>query len=455
VHLAQNRGTIGGGPSYHGQPPVEEEMRTKSIVSVAAVALAAVGFWTYRRADAHEPPAFRYATIARGDVKSVVAATGTLSAVTTVQVGTQVSGQIAQLYVDFNDQVRKGQLLARIDPTLQLQAVTDAQATLERSQAQLEQAQREYDRNKQLYDGKVLTESEFNTTQYNLSVGKAAAKSAQVALDRARQNLAYTSIHAPIDGVVVERNVDVGQTVAASLSAPQLFLIANDLSQMQILASVDESDIGSITEGAPAQFRVQTYPNQQFAGTVRQVRLQSTTTENVVSYTVVVSVKNPNGKLLPGMTATVQFQTGAADAVLTVPNAALRFRPTPEMLAQLGGDTAAASAPQRPALDSATRDSLRKARMASGGGMRASGGFAQVWYLDASGKLVQARVRTGLTDGQKTEITGQSIRDGMQVIAGAAQAETAAANAAATTNPLQPRAPQGAQRRGPGGGGGF
>jgi HlyD family secretion protein len=424
-------------------------MKTKSIVGAAAVALAAAGFWIYRRAEAHEAPAYRYATVERGDVKASVSATGTLSAVTTVQVGTQVSGQVAQLYVDFNDHVHKGELLARIDPTLQKQAVSDAQATLERAQAQLEQAQRDYDRNKQLFDAKVLTDAEFNTAQYNLAVAKAGVKSGQVALDRARQNLAYTNIYAPIDGVVVERNVDVGQTVAASLQAPQLFLIANNLSAMQILASVDESDIGSIKEGAPVQFSVQAYPNENFSGTVRQVRLQSTTTENVVNYTVVVSVENKSAKLLPGMTATVDFLTGSATDVLTVPNAAVRFRPTAEMLAQLPADSARRWSAPRTAADSAARDSVRRARMTAGGGQRSGSGaragrpaVAQLYYLDANGKLAVARVRTGLTDGQKTEVSGQSIHEGMQVIVGSLVPDVSATTAP-SANPLQPRAPQG------------
>src|SRR5919199_3610606 len=306
-------------------------------VGVAVAGLAtAMGAWMYSHAQASDVPAYRYATVERGNLQSTVAATGTLSAVTTVQVGTQVSGQISAIYVNFNDRVRKGQLLARIDPTLARQAVEDAQAGLERVQAQLVQAQQEYDREKQLYDTKVITATEFNTAQANYAVAKANVKSAQVALDKARQNLSYTSIYAPIDGVVIERDVDVGQTVAASLQTPQLFLLANDLSRMQILASVDESDIGLIHEGGMARFTVQAYPNETFTGTVRQVRLQSTTKENVVSYTVVVEVENPNGKLLPGMTATVSFLTGSATNVLTVPNAALRFRPTAEMLAAAG-----------------------------------------------------------------------------------------------------------------------
>ena len=176
----------------------------------------------------------------------------------------------------------------------------DAQAGLVRAQADLERSKAEYERNKTLFDQKVLTATEFTTAQYNYTVAQASVKSAQVALDRAKQNLAYTQIYAPIDGVVVERNVDVGQTVAASLSAPQLFLIANDLSQMQILAYVDESDIGSIHEGQDVRFTVQAYPNQTFNGKVRQVRLQSTTTENVVNYTVVVTVDEPEGQAAAG-----------------------------------------------------------------------------------------------------------------------------------------------------------
>jgi HlyD family secretion protein len=409
--------------------------------------------------------------VRRGDLESTVSATGALSAVTTVQVGTQVSGQVAQIYVDFNDRVKKGQLLARIDPTLQQQAVLDAQAGLVRAQADLQRSRDEYERQKTLFEAKVLTATEFNTAQYNYTVAQASVKSAQVALDRARKNLSYTAIHAPIDGVVVERNVDVGQTVAASLSAPQLFLIANDLSQMQILASVDESDIGLIHEGQDVRFTVQAYPNQSFVGTVRQVRLQSTTTENVVNYTVVVSVSNPKGTLLPGMTATVEFLTGTAKNVLIVPNAALRFRATAAMLAEAGVSGTTNGAP-RTAADSvavaARRDSIRRARGDSAGntmpgatnrtdGMGANqaqgntstraGGVgrssAQLWYVGSAGKAAVTRVRTGLTDGQNTQVMGPNIHEGMQVIVGTAT--TAAAQTTTATNPFQE------QRRGPGG----
>src|ERR1700754_2805420 len=311
-------------------------------ITVAAVALASLGgtAWFYQSADRKEVPQYKTATLARGSLKSTVSATGTLQAVRTVQVGTQASGQIAQLYVDFNDHVKKGQLLARIDPTLQQQAVEDAQAQLDKAQATLNAAQDDYNRNKSLFDARVLTAAEFETSKSNFSVQQAAVKSAQIAVDRAKQNLSYTTIYSPIDGVIVERNVDVGQTVAASLSAPQLFLIANDLSEMQILASVDESDIGQIKDNQPVQFTVQSYPGQQFNGTVKQVRLQSTTTDNVVNYTAVVAVKNDADKLLPGMTATVACTTASATDVLTVPSAALRIKPTAAMLSEAGAGSA-------------------------------------------------------------------------------------------------------------------
>ena len=418
--------------------------KTRLTITAAAVALSAGGLWFYSRADAHEAPQYRTATVERGTVRATVSATGTLGAVRTVQVGTQVSGQISAIYVDFNDHVRKGQLLARIDPTLQQQAVQDADAGLERAQAQLTQAQAEYERNKQLFDAKVITASEFGNVESTLAVQQAAVKSARIALDRARQNLSYTNIYSPIDGVIVERNVDVGQTVASSLSAPTLFLIANDLSEMQILASVDESDIGQITNGMPVQFTVQAYPNQNFTGRVEQVRLQSKTQDNVVNYTAVVSVKNDNGKLLPGMTATVQFLTGSAENVLTVPNAALRFRPTTEMLAQLRPQSAnrapGDSTARRPDV---TRDST--------GARAGRGSMSTLWYLDSTGAVKATRVRPGVTDGQKTAVEGPQLTEGLNVIIGVGDATQAASPAAAgrtqTTNPFQPQ-------RSPGGPGG-
>jgi HlyD family secretion protein len=408
--------------------------KIKITAAALGVTIIAGTGWFYKRADGKEAPAYRAATIQRGSVKSTVSATGTLSAVQTIQVGTQVSGQIAAIYVDYNDHVKKGQLLARIDPPLQNQAVQEAQAQLERAQATMEQAESDYARNKQLFDAKVITVSEFSIVQSNFAVQKANVKSALIALERARQNLRYTDIYAPIDGVIVERNVDVGQTVAANFSTPQLFLIANDLSDMQILALVDESDIGAIRTGQLVEFTVQAYPNQTFTGTVQQVRLQSKTQDNVVNYTAVVGVKNTTGKLLPGMTATVQFLTGDAENVLVVPNAALRIRPTPAMLAQ--AKHAIGTNDGQPANVIGTNDSQHS-------------NSAILWTLDDKGQLTPMRVHTGLSDASVTEVEGRNLTAGTKIVIGVMDAGSATSSGA--SNPFQSPRPKGRPQGGEGG----
>ncbi len=405
--------------------------KTKIVVATIALPLILAGAWFFGRSDGGGGTSYRFVEVQRGDLRATVSATGSLGAVTTVQVGTQVSGQVAEILVDFNDEVRKGQLIARIDPTLANQTVRDAQSTVERNRAEADQATRELERSKQLYSNEALSVSEYESAQYRYEVAQANLASAQVSLERARQNLAYTRIYAPINGIVVERNVDVGQTVAASLSAPQLFLIANDLSRMQILASVDESDIGQIRDGQAVRFTVQAYPSEMFEGTVQQVRLQSASMENVVNYTVVVGVDNSDGKLLPGMTATVDFEVRTAKDVLMVPNAALRFRPTPEMLAAAGmvgaagGTRSSESAAARP--QSAQRQPPSNGNGATAG--RPSTPMATIWRVDDAGNLVTTRVSTGISDGIVTQIEGPGIREGMQLIAGVMQdGEAGAAN---------------------------
>ena len=386
------------------------------------VAIIAGTGWFYKRADGSEAPIYRTATVERGSVKSTVSATGTLSAVKTIQVGTQASGQISAIYVDFNDHVRRGQLLATIDPALQNQAVEEAQAQLERALATMQQAQGDYARGKQLFDWKIITASEFSAVQSNFSVQQATVKSARIALERARQNLAYTKIYAPIDGVIVERNVDVGQTVAANFSTPQLFLIANDLFDMQILAAVDESDIGAIRMGQRVDFTVQAYPSEPFTGTVKQVRLQSKTQDNVVNYTVVVGVKNTTGKLLPGMTATVEFLTGDAENVLVVPNSALRVRPTPAMLAQAGH-----------AIDTSDSDATHSGIL---------------WTIDKSGTPRPVRVLTGLSDETHTQVAGQTLAVGTKIVTGVVDAGNPMSNDAPSKNPFQSPRPSGGDKGG-------
>jgi HlyD family secretion protein len=430
-------------------------MKKKSFIAIGLIVIVTIiGFLVYKFAYAKETTSYRFVTVERGSIRSTVSATGTLNAVTTVSVGTQVSGQITELLVDFNDQVKKGELLARIDPTLAQQTVTDAQANLDKARAQALQASLDYQRNKELTNDGLVAKSAYEVTQATATVAQDDVKSAQVALDRARQNLSYTSIFAPIDGVVVARNVDEGQTVAASLAAPELFRIANDLSQMQILAQVAESDISQIQEGQAVEFTVQALQGQTFKGTVKQVRLQSTTTDNVVDYTVVVSVDNTQGKLLPGMTARADFLTKSADNVLKVSNAALRYKPSDAELAALKAQqTKNSTATSSTTTTAATATTTTGTAQPRANARTGSSSFGTLYYVDSNGNLAVARVKTGITDGTTTEITGTTIKEGMTVIAGTVSAAQAAQTATSAT-PFQSGQPQGGQRGG-GARGGF
>jgi len=414
------------------------------VVAVVAVA-AATGGWLLTRGNG-EAPSYRFATVEKGDIDSVVSATGTLSAVTTVQVGTQVSGLIAELLVDFNDRVSKGQVIARLDTTLLETNLRDVEASVERSRAELKQAERDLERITSLYNQGISAVADYNKAQYTADVARAQVKSAEASLERARQNLAYATITAPVSGIVVERAVDVGQTVAASLSAPKLFTIANDLSEMQILSPVDESDIGQIKEGQPVRFTVKTYPDRTFTGVVRQVRLQSTIDQNIVNYTVVISVKNDDGKLLPGMTATVEFVVASAKDVLKVANAALRFRPSEAQLAEARErlrkqleERAAARGGATPGGEGAgpmgrPGGGGGQERPGSGGngGARGQRERSFLYYLDDEGRLSMMPVRPGITDGQFTEVRGPLLEEGRQVVTGMSQAA-----ATQSSNPFQ------------------
>jgi HlyD family secretion protein len=416
-------------------------MKKKSFIAAGLILIMTIiGLLVHKVAFAKSVPAYRFATVERGSIKSTVSATGTLNAVTTVSVGTQVSGQINKLLVDFNDHVKKGQLLAQIDSTLAQQAVTDAQANVEKARAQAVQASSDYQRNKQLTNDGLIAKSAYEQTQATAEVANAGVKSALVALDRAKQNLSYTNIYAPIDGVVVARNVDQGQTVAASLSAPELFKIANDLSQMQILAQVSESDIAQIQEGQNVEFTVQALPSQTFKGIVKQVRLQSAITDNVVNYTVVVSVDNSQGKLLPGMTARASFLTKSADNVLEIANSALRYKPSDAELAALK------------AQQTKTAPTTTTAQHKHGNRGNGPSSFGTLYYLDANGKLAVTHVKTGITDGTSTEVTGKNVTEGMKVIAGNVSATT---QQTASATPFQSGQQQQGGQRGGGPRGGF
>lgn len=476
----EERGRAVATPCAIGKYDNRGMTQRKVLVATIALVAIAVSVWMVRRSKGATDVGYRFATVTAGNIQQTVSATGTLAAVTTVQVGTQVSGQVSAIFADFNSRVTKGELLARIDPTLQQQAVSDAKAQLEKAQAQLKQAQQEYDRNVPLIQQKFISASEFGTVQVNLSVAQATVKSAQVALDKANQNLSYTNIYAPINGVVVERNVDVGQTVAASLSAPQLFLIAQDLSRMEILVAVDESDISSIKDSQPVKFTVQSFQTRTFDGVVQQVRLQSKLTDNVVSYTVVVTLSNADGVLLPGMTATVEFIVASVTNVLGVPASALRFKPTADQLAASGlppdtttsgrggrgrGGAGGAAAPGQTlpatsptggagptapvlttgqAAGSPTPGATATRASRSGAG---SGGFGTLWTLDSNQKLKRIPVRVGLTDGQRTQVSGTGVVAGLQVIIGST-APAATAPTAPSANPLAPTGRGGGGRGG-------
>lgn len=412
-------------------------MKSRKIWIPAGVLAMALVVWAFIGRGSETAESFRFTAVEQGSIESVVTSTGVLQPTETVEVGTQVSGQVAELYVDFNDPVKKGQLLARIDPTILQQEVMSAQASVMRNQAEVEQAERALERSEQLFAEQVITKTELEQAQYSNTVARAALTSAQVSLERARRNLSYTEIRAPIDGIVVERAADVGQTVSASTSAPTLFLLAQDLSHMQILASVDEGDIGKISTGQEVRFTVQAYGEREFTGTVEQVRLQSKTQDNVVSYSVVIGVENGDGALLPAMTATVEFIVAQAEDVLKVANAALRFQPTESMRATMLAN--------RNAQDS-TRAGVAQNGMTRPA--RAAGANRSVlWYVDENGQPAVAPVATGLTDGQFTEVRGPKVTAGMQVIAGV----TGGSAEAAAPNPFQstqrtPAGPGGAPR---------
>ncbi len=404
----------------------------KIFISIGIIiVLTAIVLLIFRATARDGEAGYQFGEVIRGDLESTISCSGTLSPVTTVEVGTQVSGIIAHIYADFNDQVKKGQLLAVLDTVLLRVAVMDAQAVVEKAEAQLLQAQVDFDRNKTLFERELISDADFLPYRINLKMQEANLKSAQATLIRAQRNLKYAEIYAPISGTITARNVEEGQTVAASLATPTLFVIAEDLSKMEILASVDESDIGQIKVGQDVRFDVQAYPNKTFTGTVKQIRLQPQTVSNVVTYTVVVTASNDEGLLLPGMTATVDFIIHKAQNALLIPNAALRFQPDEKALAEFRKRSAPDSSGEGHSPAASPRQ-----RSSSGAG---SSNLGRVWYLDPQGKLQMEAVVTGMSDGTRTEIIrSKNLKEGMKVIIGMESAETKQKNAGAPQNRMMP-----------------
>ena len=324
-------------------------MKKKIILTVIVLAVIGVGGGAYYMRRSGPEPQVSTAQLSRGDVVDAVSATGTLEAVETVDVGTQVSGVVQALYADFNSIVRKGQIIARLDPSLLQTQVEQNRANVARAEAELERlrvaltdARQKLDRAQQMSERNLIPRTELETAELNVKSAEAQIRSAQAAITQSRANLnqsqvnlQHTIIEAPINGIVIARNVDVGQTVAASMQAPTLYVLAADLTKMQVLANIDEADVGRMRPNQPVTFRVDAYPTDTFTGTVQQVRLQPAVVQNVVTYSTVISVPNPDLKLKPGMTANVNIEIARRSNVLRIPNAALRFRPTTDTFAAL------------------------------------------------------------------------------------------------------------------------
>ncbi len=294
------------------------------------VLILAVGLFLFRGSKSKYE--LRFDKIAQGDLNVYVTATGTINPVTTIDVGTQVSGIVARLYADYNSVVRKGQIIAQIDSTFLVQSVKDAEASMDRAKAQYEDSKRTLERTKTLLDRQLAAQSDYDVALTTYEVNAAQLKSAQSSLERAKINLSYATIYAPINGVVINRAVNIGQTVAASFSSPTLYTIANDMRKMQVQTTVDETDIGKVSIGQEASFSVDAYPEEKFNGTVSQIRLSPTTVSNVVNYIVIIDVSNDDLKLLPGMTANVKLLVGSSLNVLRVSNVALRFQPPADLI---------------------------------------------------------------------------------------------------------------------------
>lgn len=310
-------------------------MKKKGWIFFGILVIAVIFYVKIKPVIASKNLEFTYARLERGTIEAIVSSTGTLEAINTVEVGTQISGTIKKIYVDYNDKVQAGQLLAEMDLKLLNTNLISAQANLAVSQTQLAYSKKEYERNLGLFNKNVISEKDLANSKFIYDQAIGANKAAEAAVKNIQVSIGYAKITAPISGTITERSVEEGQTVAASFATPKMFIIAEDLSKMQILADVDESDIGFIRDSMKVHFTVQTYSEKEFYGIVSQIRLQPIEINNVVNYQVVVDVDNKEGLLLPGMTANLEFITKSAKNVLLINNSALRFRPNEVILKEI------------------------------------------------------------------------------------------------------------------------
>ncbi|MDK9701036.1 MAG: efflux RND transporter periplasmic adaptor subunit [bacterium] len=435
------------------------------IIAGIAVLAIAVGAWIlFFPTKSAGSVQYRYAKLTHGDLVRQVNSTGTLEAVTTVQVGSQVSGTLAALYVDFNDRVAKDQLLAVLDTTFLAAQVAEAEANVAKATATLNEARRNFNRTDSLAKAKLVSAVDLDQATTGFETAQANLTAVKAALLRAKTNLTYAFIRSPISGTVISRNVDRGQTVAASLNAPTLFVIAQDLSKMRLLAAVDEADIGQVAHGNPVTFTVEAFPELSFKGEVEQVRLSPITSSNVVTYTVVIGVDNASGKLMPGMTATVTIETARVVDAVKVSRAALRFKPASDRNSSKSGTGSSKMASgngtpsQSGVATPASKTSGKKRKGSSGSAPSFTGALAgyatdstktesQVYQLDPQKNLIKRTVFIGLSTNTEAEIFSE-LQVGDSVIVGVVNNASASSTNSSSKNPLtQQGGPPGPGRR--------
>jgi HlyD family secretion protein len=391
--------------------------RQKSALALLLIALAAGGAYWYRQSSEQSlEQRYKVQAIERGDLTQTVSANGTLNPVVLVNVGTQVSGTVTRLYVDFNDQVEKGQALLELDDRLLAAQARQSEANVVNVSAALDLARATEARMKALFEQEYISRQELEQAIQTRRSTEAQLAQARAAAEKDQVNLRYTTIRSPVSGTVIDRVVDLGQTVAATLQTPTLIKIAQDLSEMRIDSSFAEADIGSIREGQKVRFTVDAFPNRSFQGQVQQIRLNPTTQQNVVTYNVRVSLSNPDHLLLPGMTAYVSIGVASREDALLVPNAALRFKPSETNGSGGGnGDKPASGAP--PAGGPSATSGSGGAGEARGKGKKRDTASGTVYVID-QGELKPVSVQLGITDSRNTEVVGGDLKAGDKVVIG-------------------------------------
>jgi HlyD family secretion protein len=390
--------------------------RSPLALTIIGVVVIGAGIAIYRGLYEETPTQYRTQAVERGDISQTVSANGTINPVTLVSVGTQVSGTVKKLYVDFNSKVQKGQILLELDDALLAAQMKQSEANLQNAQASLDLANANEKRTRDLFALEYVAQQDLDTAVQAKKSAEAQLLAARAQLERDRANLAYSVIRSPVSGVVVDREVDVGQTVAASLQTPTLFKIAQDLSKMQIDSNFAEADIGGIRVGQTARFTVDAFADRHFKGVVKQIRLNPTNVSNVVTYDVVVNVDNPEEILLPGMTAYVNIAVAERKDVLLVPNAALRYKPAISELQKLPASPSPAAT-----AGSDTQKNGGSRPGGSPGGKPKRDTFSGKVYISEKGGLKPVSVTLGITDNRNTEIVGGELKEGVQVVTGEAQ----------------------------------